>query len=132
MCVNPHYEVVAAVVTDGERYFCTQRARTRFAYTSEKFEFPGGKIEPGETEPQALQRELHEELDMDVVIERKICTVHHDYPDFSITLAAYQCRLADPHFLLKEHESYRWVKLSELSTLDFAAADRKIIAVLQK
>ena len=122
-------KVVAAIIRHNGKIFATQRGYGTF---KDGWEFPGGKIEPGETEPQALQRELHEELDMDVVIDRKICTVHHDYPDSSITLAAYQCRLADPHFLLKEHESYRWMKLADLSALDFAAADRKIIAVLQK
>ncbi len=145
--VKKHYEVVAAAIMHGGKVLCMQRGQTRFAYTSHKWEFPGGKIEPGETPEEALRREIREEMDLEIAVGRLITTVSHEYPDFSITMRTYECRPVSPHrantehestesqpstpeFTLLEHESSRWLPYSELPTLDWAAADRKVVAAM--
>lgn len=107
-----------------------QKGVTKYAYTSHKFEFPGGKIELGETPQEALVRELREEMDYDVCVEKELVTVHHQYPDFSLELTAFLCSVSSPEFTLKEHASFRWVTREELSSLDWAAADVGIVQVL--
>lgn len=127
-----HYDVVAAVVVNEQRQIlCARRGVTRYAYTSLKYEFPGGKIEPGETPQEALRRELREELDYDVRVERPLCVVNYAYPDFSISLQAFVCSPRSPHLILREHHDVRWLSPDELDGLDWAAADRRVVAVLQ-
>jgi 8-oxo-dGTP diphosphatase len=84
-----HYNVVAAVVCHDGKYLCMQKGKTKFEYTSYKWEFPGGKIEPGETPQQALARELMEEMEYLVEVGEELVTVNHEYPDFSITMTAF-------------------------------------------
>lgn len=118
-----HYDVVAAVICRGDKILCMQKGNTKYAYTSYKYEFPGGKIEPGETGRDALHRELIEEMDYDVAVGREIVTVNHDYPDFSISLTAYYCEAASADFHMNEHVGYKWCSCEELSKIDWAAAD---------
>lgn len=120
------YDVVAAVIVDNDRVLCVRKGVTRFAYTSHHWEFPGGKIEIGETPQQALKRELLEEMDLDVVVVDHLITVRHRYPDFAIILRAYVCKLNAPHLLLREHEAMLWADASTLSTLRWCAADEPI------
>ena len=84
-----HVNVVAAVIANRGKLLCMQRGITRYQYTSLRWEFPGGKIKEGETEEEALRRELKEEMDYEVTIGDKICEVTHTYPDFTITMSAY-------------------------------------------
>lgn len=77
-----HYNVVAAVIRKDGKYFCVKKGRTKYSYTSYKYEFPGGKIEPGETPQEALRRELAEELDYDISVGCLLVAARHDYPDF--------------------------------------------------
>lgn len=126
-----HYNVVAAAIHHDDRYLCVQRAQTKFAYTSFKYEFPGGKIEPGETPEQALKRELDEELGCKISVERLLATVEHTYPDFSITLRLYLCKAPDEKFTFREHINHRWLKACELSVLDWAAADAEALHALE-
>ena len=88
MTQRKHYHVVAAVIEVDGKVLCMQRGVTRYPYTSHLWEFPGGKIEPGETPQQALHRELIEEMDLDVEVHERLAVVTHDYPDFTITLDA--------------------------------------------
>ena len=125
-----HYDVVAAVVVHDGKYLCMQKCRTRYAYTSEKWEFPGGKIEQGETPEQALVRELEEEMDYEVHPIKSVAKVEYCYPDFAITRDAWVCESDVCNFNMKEHLDHKWLSKDELSTLDWAAADRKIIEVL--
>lgn len=122
-----HYDVVAAVVCKDEKYLCVQRGKTKFEYTSFKWEFPGGKIESGEIPQQALARELIEEMNYPIAVGNALVTVHHKYPDFSITMTAYLCTPLSETFHLNEHVAYRWCEKVELAELDWAAADVEIV-----
>lgn len=117
-----HYEVVAAVIEKDGLIFCSKRGpKEECAY---KWEFPGGKIEQGETKEEALKREIKEELDGEIIVEKYITTVNHEYDTFSITMHVYKCSLLD-HLVLKEHIDYKWVKKEELMNIDFAEADKQ-------
>lgn len=127
-----HYNVVAAVVYKEGKYLCMQKGRTKFEYTSYKWEFPGGKIEPHETPQKALAREMLEELDYSVKVGEAIIVVNHDYPDFSITMTAFQCTPCTEEIVMKEHIAYRWCSKEELYSLDWAAADIDIVNAVSK
>lgn len=129
MTGRKHYHVVAAVVEVDGRVLCMQRGVTRYPYTSHLWEFPGGKIEPGETPEQALHRELMEEMELDVQVHELLATVTHDYPDFTITLAAYRCTAPTQAFVMREHAASRWLPWAELATLPWCAADERLIAL---
>lgn len=130
-------EVVAAVIVDDGEVLCMQRGQTKFPYTSYKWEFPGGKIEAGETPEEALRREIREEMAMEVRVGRHIVTVEHEYPDFCITMAVYLCepvgnaaeitRENRRAFTMNEHHAFRWLRPEALPTLDWAAADVGIV-----
>lgn len=107
---------------DGE-VLCMQKGRTKYDYTSFRWEFPGGKIEEGETPEEALHRELLEEMGYDVCVGEHIVTVEHTYPDFAITMAAYRCTAATREFVMREHSAALWVKPSELLQLPWCEAD---------
>jgi 8-oxo-dGTP diphosphatase len=123
-------EVVAAILINGNEILCTQRAENKFEYISKKFEFPGGKIEPGETRQSALKRELNEELNIDPEINQPYLTVVHQYPDFELTMHSFLCNTDTKKVVLSEHISSKWLKRSELINLDWAAADIPIVKKL--
>ena len=123
-----HYNVVAAVIEVDGLVLCMQRGKTRYSYTSHLWEFPGGKIEPGETPQQALHRELLEEMDLDVEVHEHLASVTHDYPDFTITLAAYRCVATIHDFTMREHAASRWLPWDKLNTLPWCAADARLIS----
>ena len=124
-----HYRVVAAVVEVDGSVLCMQRGEGRYSYTSHRWEFPGGKIEPGETPEQAVHRELMEEMELEVEVHEHLATVTHDYPDFTITLAAYRCTAATRDFVMHEHAASCWLPWRELKTLRWCAADERLIAL---
>jgi len=125
-------EVVAAIIIDDNKILCVQRNINKYDYISKKYEFPGGKIEPGETEVNALIREIKEELCMDVLVQTKFMTITHEYPDFKLTMHSYICAVEDAKLTLTEHVDFKWLDKNELKKLDWAAADVPIVLKLQK
>jgi len=120
-------EVVAGIVFFKTQILCVQRPKNKLHYISEKFEFPGGKIENGETKIEALKRELFEELNIAIVIKSFFHTVNHEYPDFNLTMHSFICEVKTKELSLNEHIAYEWLTLDELSKLDWAAADIPIV-----
>jgi len=129
-----HYEVTAAILIHHHEILCMQRGTSRFDYISHKFEFPGGKVEEGETHEGALQRELKEELSVHVEVkpEHHFLTVQHTYPDFRITMHSYLCYVSSRQVTRNEHISEVWLKNDALDTLDWAAADLPIVRKLME
>lgn len=123
--------VAAAVIQDSRgRFLCMQRCRSDQEYTSQRWEFPGGKIEDGESGYDALLREIKEEMDWDIFVGRLLGTITYKYPDFTISLEAYLCKGGKGQFKLLEHLDYKWLKRSEMSALDWTEADREVLALL--
>ncbi|MBR5084037.1 MAG: (deoxy)nucleoside triphosphate pyrophosphohydrolase [Prevotella sp.] len=125
-----HYKVVAAVIKDKDKYLCMQRCRSEYEYTSEYWEFPGGKVEEGESEHHALLREIREEMDWDIYVGRCIGSIAHEYPDFSITLTAYLCKGGDGDFKMLKHLDCKWLTKKELPSLKWTEGDRKLLPLL--
>jgi len=123
-------KVVAAVIFWDDLVLCVQRPKNKLLYISEKFEFPGGKIEEGETEEEALKRELLEELNLTVEIKSFFMTVEHEYPDFEITMHSFICEVDSGELILNEHIDKKWLKINELNSLDWAEADIPIVEKL--
>lgn len=121
-------EVVAAIVQDGARIFATQRGYGEF---KDGWEFPGGKLEAGETCQQALARELREELDMEVEIGELFETVEYDYPNFHLTMHCFLCKLKNRDYILKEHEAAKWLAPEELDSVAWLPADLGLIEKLK-
>ncbi len=126
-----HLNVVAAIIKYKNKILCMQRGPNKYSYISNKYEFPGGKIEDGESEISALKREIKEELLLDISIKEKLITINHTYPDFSMTMACYICESSDMSLTLTEHIDYKWLEKKELHLLDWASADIPIIKKLQ-
>jgi len=123
-------EVVAAIIHFEGEILCVQRPESKLEYISKKFEFPGGKTEEGETQQEALARELIEELEIKPLIKSLFLTVTHEYPDFEITMHSYSCEASSKELKLKEHISAIWLKKDNLNRLDWAAADLPIVSKL--
>lgn len=128
------HEVVAGIIIYNDLILCMQRNKGKYDYVSYKYEFPGGKIEPGEIRSQALQRELSEEMALEVNIREEdfFMTVEHTYPDFQITMHSFICHVGSQEFERKEHVDHKWLKREELMQLDWAAADIPIVKKLQE
>lgn len=122
-----HIEVVAAVIVRDGRYFATQRGYGEY---KDKWEFPGGKVEPGESREEALIREIREELATTIGIDRFICTVDSDYPDFHLTMHCYLSHVVSGHLQLLEAEDARWLDGSHLHTVDWLPADKEVVTNL--
>jgi 8-oxo-dGTP diphosphatase len=123
-------EVVAGVIYFEDEILCVQRPKNKYLYISEKFEFPGGKIEDGESKEEALHRELLEELNLSTKIKSSFLTVVHQYPDFELTMHSFICEIETKNLTLSEHIDQKWLKINELDSLDWAAADVPIVEKL--
>lgn len=123
-------EVVAGVIFYQNQVLCVQRSKSKLSYISEKYEFPGGKVEDGETKEEALLRELKEELSLEVQIDGFYTTVVHEYPDFELTMHSYLCKANNRDITLHEHIDLCWRDPSNLTDLDWAAADIPIVEKL--
>ena len=121
--------MVAAVIREGGRVFATQRGYGPF---KDGWEFPGGKIEPGETPEQALAREIREELRTEVEVGEKLAQVEYDYPDFHLSMGCYLCEILSGRLTLLEHESARWLTPGELDSVEWLPADKALIESLKE
>ena len=117
-------EVVAAIIYNDGAYFATQRGYGEF---EGMWEFPGGKIEPGESHHEALKREIREELDVDIHVGERLCTVEYDYPTFHLTMHCYFCSIANGEVELLEHKSARWLRRDELNEVEWLPADVSVV-----
>ncbi|WP_051160185.1 (deoxy)nucleoside triphosphate pyrophosphohydrolase [Cyclobacterium qasimii] len=123
-------EVVAGIIFHEELILCVQKPKSIHQYISEKFEFPGGKIEAGETKEEALHRELQEELSLSASIKSLFLTVTYRYPDFELTMHGFICEVDTKALTLHEHIHHEWLPLQTLHKLDWAAADIPIVEKL--
>lgn len=121
-------EVVAAIITDGSKIFSTQRGYGAF---KGGWEFPGGKMEPGETPVQALVREVWEELDTKINVGELFATVEYDYPDFHLTMHCFLCTVRSGKLVLKEHEAARWLTKETLYSVSWLPADVEVLEKLK-
>ena len=121
--------VSAAVIHKDGKIFATQRGYGEY---KGKWEFPGGKREEGESGEEALKREIKEELDSTIIIEKLICTTEYDYPTFHLTMDVYLATLLEGKLTLLEHEDAKWVSLDSIDTLDWLGADWSVIEKIKK
>lgn len=129
--MKKHLNVSAALIFKDGKMFAAKRGESPFAYVAHKYEFPGGKIEEGESGAEAVKRELKEELDLDAKVGGLFGVTSFEYPDFTVTLSLYECEPASD-FVLKEHENYAWFSPRELKEEDFAPADAEFIAAIKR
>ena len=116
--------VVAAAIRRGGLVFATQRG---YGDQKDGWEFPGGKIEPGETPQQALVREIREELDTEIRVGSLLGRVEYDYPAFHLSMDCFWCEILSGDLALREHEAARWVSAEQLDSLPWLPADRTLI-----
>ncbi|MCH5252771.1 MAG: 8-oxo-dGTP diphosphatase MutT [Lachnospiraceae bacterium] len=122
-------EVVAAVIMDEGKVFATQRGYGEF---KDGWEFPGGKIEKGESPQQALLREIKEELDTEISVGELLDTIEYDYPDFYLTMHCYLCTVKSGDLVLKEHEAAKWLSRDSLDSVEWLPADIGLIDKLRR
>ena len=121
--------VVAAVIRKDDKIFATQRGYGEF---KDGWEFPGGKIEEGETPEQALTREIKEELDTEIQVGKLIDTIEHDYPKFHLSMDCFWCEIMQGGLELKEHEAARWLSKEELYSVDWLPADVGVVEKIEE
>ena len=120
-------EVVAAIIRKGEKIFATQRG---YGEWKDWWEFPGGKMEAGETPEEALKREIREELSTEIHVDEFLCTVEYDYPKFHLTMHCYLCSLLTEALHLNEHEAARWLSKEELNSVKWLPADLEVVEAI--
>ncbi len=121
--------VVAAIIRDGNRVLATQRG---YGAYKDWWEFPGGKVEDGETPEAALAREIREELKTEIIVGDYIDTVEYDYPEFHLSMRCYWATIARGVPVLVEHEAARWVRSNELNEVDWLPADRLLLDMIRE
>ena len=120
--------VVAAIIRDGNKIFATQRG---YGDYKDGWEFPGGKIEQGETPQQALTREIKEELDTNIVVGDLLTNIEYDYPTFHLSMQCFWSKILEGTPVLKEHEAARWLDLEHIDSVDWLPADQTIISLIK-
>lgn len=121
-------EVAAAIIIKDGKVLATQRGYGNY---TDWWEFPGGKRESGETPEDALVREIHEELEADIMIEKLFDTIEYDYPEFHMTMYCYICSLVSEKVKLVEHEAAKWLGRDELFTVKWLPSDIEVVEKLK-
>ena len=121
--------VVAALIRDGKRVFATARGYGNYKGW---WEFPGGKVEPGESPEEALVREIREELDSEISVDEYISTIEHDYPEFHLSMRCYWCSLISGDLVLKEAEDAKWLDVETIDSVKWLPADITLIDEVKK
>ena len=121
-------DVVAAVIKREDAILATQRGYGDF---KGGWEFPGGKVEAGETPEQAILREIHEELEAIIEVDSYLTTVEYDYPSFHLSMRCYVCHVAQGHLELLEHSAAKWLTASELDSVDWLPADVAVVDAIK-
>jgi 8-oxo-dGTP diphosphatase len=119
--------VVAAIIKSNNKIFATQRGYGEF---KDGWEFPGGKVEPGEEPEKALVREIREELDTEISVDKYVTTVEYDYPTFHLSMRCYLCSILSGNLELKEHEAAKWLSKEELYSVDWLPADLDLLPIV--
>ena len=122
-------KVVAAIIVDGGNVFATQRGYGEF---KDGWEFPGGKIEAGETPQKALVREIKEELDTEITVGELLDTVEYDYPNFHLSMDCFICEVKAGDLVLKEHEAAKWLTKETLNSVDWLPADLGLVEKIRE
>lgn len=122
-------EVVAAIIQRDGLVYATQRG---YGEWKDWWEFPGGKVEPGESREEALKREIREELTAEIKVGQQLCTVEYDYPTFHLIMHCYLCELASGQLTLLEHEAARWLSQQELDSVEWLPADKVVVEKLKE
>ena len=120
--------VVAAIIIENGKVFATQRGYGEF---KDGWEFPGGKIEPGETPEEAIVREIKEELDTEVEVIELLDTVEYDYPNFHLSMGCFICKIKSGDLVLKEHEAAKWLTKDTLGSLEWLPADMGLVGEIE-
>lgn len=121
-------EVVAAIIKDDDRIFITRRGYGNFV---DMWEFPGGKIESGESQEEALIREIKEELELDINISDFLTTIDYDYPNFHLTMHCFICQISGGELNLNVHNDAKWITFDELDNQKWVPADILVIDALK-
>jgi len=125
-------EVVAAVITKDNKILCVQRGSHKYPYLAHKWEFPGGKMEKGESQEETIRREIKEELSLEIQPIKHLLSHTHHYPDFSIELHTWLCTPLSENLQLNEHQTFAWLEAKDLKALDWAEADVAVVEILMK
>lgn len=120
--------VVAAIIIENDKVFATQRGYGEF---KDGWEFPGGKIEPGETPEEAIVREIKEELDTEVEVIELLDTVEYDYPNFHLSMGCFICKIKSGDLVLKEHEAAKWLTKDTLGSVEWLPADMGLVGEIE-
>ena len=121
--------VAAAIIVNDGKIFATQRG---YGAWKDWWEFPGGKVEPGESPVQALRREIREELDTEISADKFLTTIEWDYPAFHLTMHCYMCSLTSEALHLNEHEAARWLGADELRSVNWLPADDQLLPLIKQ
>ena len=121
--------VAAAVIRKGDKIFATQRG---YGELKGGWEFPGGKIEDGETPQEALKREIEEELDTEILVGELIDTIEYDYPNFHLSMDCFWCEIVEGKLVLKEHEAARWLDRKTMDDVEWLPADVTLVGKIKE
>ena len=122
-------KVVAAVIREGDKIFATQRG---YGIYKDWWEFPGGKIEPGEAPEVALTREIREELATEIYVDQYLMIVEYDYPEFHLSMDCFWCRIKEGSLTLLEHEAAKWLPLDDLRQVNWLPADLLVVEEIER